>query len=133
MSRVDLAIKYKEDGLNCTESVLKAYSDLTDQNYETLQRIGSGFGLGMGCFEATCGSLVGCNMILGLLNNNPRKRTMTLSARMLESFKEKTSSATCKDLKGIESGKMLCSCKDCVKFACMSLEEVLEEINIKID
>ncbi len=133
MSRIEDAIKYKEDGLNCTESVLKAYHDLCDVSFETLRRIGSGFGLGMGCFEATCGSLVGANMILGLLNNNPRKRTMTLSARMLEKFKEKTTSSTCKILKGIETGVVLCSCSDCVKYACEALEEVLVEAKIEIN
>ncbi len=133
MSRIENAVKYKEEGSNCTEAVLKAYYDLTDVDFEILKRIGSGFGLGMGCFEATCGSLVGANIILGLLNNNPRKRTMTLSARMLEKFKEKTSSSTCKVLKGIETGKVLCSCSDCVKYACEALEEVLIEAKIEIN
>ncbi len=133
MSRIDDAMNYKNMGFNCTQAVLKAYSDLTGLDYEVLGKIGSGFGIGMGCLEATCGSLIGANVILGLLNDNPRKRTMTMSASMLNRFKDMAGHTQCKVLKGIETGKVLCPCIDCVKYACMSLEETLEEAGIKID
>ncbi len=133
MSRIDDAMNYKNMGYNCTQSVLKAYSDLTGVDYEVLGKIGSGFGIGMGNLEATCGSIIGANIILGLLNNDPRKRTMTMSAKMLNRFKENAGHTQCKVLKGIETGKLLCPCIDCVKYASMALEETLKEAGIEID
>ncbi len=133
MSRLDDAINYKNDGLNCTEAVLKAYSDLVDVDFSILKRIASGFGIGMGCFEATCGSLIGANIILGLLNNNPRKRTMTMSSKLVSKFKELCGAVTCKDLKGINTGVVLCPCIMCVKNACIALSFVLEEEGILIN
>ncbi len=133
MSRIDLAINYKNKGLNCAEAILKAYSDVVDVDFEVLQRIGSGFGIGMGCFEATCGSLIGANIILGLLNNNPMKKTMTMSSKLVSKFKELSKDITCKVLKGIDTGVVLCKCVDCVKNACIALESVLKEEGILIN
>lgn len=135
MSRIEDAMNYKQSGYNCSQAVLKAYKDVVNLDEDTLNKIGSGFGVGMGCMEATCGSLIGANMLLGLLNNNPRKRTMTYSATLMQRFKELTGSpsANCNVLKGIDTGKVICPCIDCVRFACQALEETLKEAGIEID
>ena len=43
------------------------------------------------------------------------------------SFIEKNGSAVCKELKGIETGKMLRSCRGCVTDAAEILEQMLED------
>lgn len=122
--RADAGVEYKHNGCNCCQAVLMAYSDILDTNKEILMNLGSGFGLGMGCMEGTCGALCGAVAAAGLIkNDNPR---MT-SKQILTNFKEKCGGTICKDLKGIESGEMLCSCDDCVRNAVIALAEVLPE------
>lgn len=122
--RADAGVEYKHNGCNCCQAVLMAYSDILDTNKEVLMNLGSGFGLGMGCMEGTCGALCGAVAAAGLLkNDNPRMA----SKQILANFKEKCGGTICKDLKGIETGKMLCSCDDCVRNGIIALAEVLPE------
>ena len=41
-------------------------------------------------------------------------------------FAEKCGATICKDLKGIETGRVLCSCPECVRNAVLTLGEVLK-------
>ena len=69
MDRKEQAVDLKHNGSNCAQAVLLAYKDILDLDEETLKQLGSGFGIGMGNMEATCGALVAVNIILGLKND----------------------------------------------------------------
>lgn len=118
------AVEYKHNGCNCAQAVVKAMSEYVDVNIDDVVKMTSGFGVGMGCMEATCGSLIGANMIAGLLKDG--KGTMPKSRELLLTFKDMCGGATiCKDLKGIETGVVLCPCDDCVRNAVKSLYDVM--------
>lgn len=117
------AVEYKHNGCNCCQAVLMSYTDSLNADKEVLMNIGSGFGMGMGCMEGTCGALCGAVIATGLIKNGERT---TISAKeILKNFKEKSGATICKELKGIETGKILCSCDDCVKNAAMIVSEIL--------
>ena len=42
-------------------------------------------------------------------------------------FKEKNSTVMCRELKGVETGQVLRTCRGCVEDAAEILEEILEE------
>ncbi|MBR6710226.1 MAG: C-GCAxxG-C-C family protein, partial [Selenomonadaceae bacterium] len=89
---------------------------------EELMALGSGFGSGMGGMEGTCGAFCGAVMALGMLNQSERPSKM-IAKDMMREFKAMSGGATiCGDLKGIKSGKMLCSCDDCVRHGVLALE-----------
>ena len=90
-------------------------------------KMGSGFGTGMGCLEATCGALCAATMVAGLKNDATTPTVMT-SKKMLASFKEKSGATICKELKGVETGKVLCDCDDCVRHAVECIEETKEQM-----
>ena len=121
--RADAGIEYKHNGFNCWQAVLMAYSDLLNIDKDTLMNLGSGFGLGMGCMEGSCGALCGAIASAGLIHKGNNSRIF--SKQILNSFKEKCGGTICKELKGIETGKMLCSCDDCVKNAIVALSETI--------
>ena len=111
--------------LNCCQAVLFAFAEkLPPFDENTLRQMGSGFGSGMGCMEATCGALCGACMVAGMLNNTGRPSTM-ISRMILNDFQTNCGATVCKDLKGVSTGKVLCSCDDCVKNAVLALERVL--------
>ena len=122
--RAEKAAELKLSGeCNCCQAVTKVFSDTVDVDEGSLLKMSSGFAGGMGCMEATCGSLLGANMILGLRMNG--EGTVRKSRELLSKFREKCGAVTCKDLKGVGTGKVLCECENCVRNAVLSLGEVL--------
>ena len=66
MDRKEQAVTLKHNGYNCAQAVLCAFADETGLSEDLLKQIGAGFGAGMGCMEATCGALIGAQIIMGL-------------------------------------------------------------------
>ena len=122
--RAEKAADFKSSGAcNCCQAVARVFADTVDVSEEDLLKLSAGFAAGMGCMEATCGALVGANMILGLRTNGAG--TVKQSRDLLAKFREKCGAVTCKDLKGVATGKVLCECDDCVRNAVLSLGEIL--------
>ena len=117
--RADLAAQIKANGNNCCQAVALAFADTVDVDDATLRRIASGFGLGIGCMEATCGALVGAAMVAGLKTDSGATQ---VTKDILSRFKSKCGSTVCRELKGIDTGKVLCSCEDCVRNAVLASE-----------
>ena len=119
--RMDYAAQRKKE-MNCCQAVLVAFADKLCKSEDNLLRLGSGFGSGMATMEGTCGALVGAIMVSSLLSPDGEARNN--SRAIMSRFKELCGGATiCRDLKGIETGKMLCSCEDCVRNAVLSAGE----------
>ena len=75
--------------------------------------------------KGTCGALVGAIMVSSLLS--PEGEARGNSRAIMSQFKELCGGATiCRDLKGIGTGKVLCSCEDCVRNAVRAAGEALK-------
>lgn len=133
MDKKELAINLHDKKYNCCQAVACAFAKEAGIDEEVLFRIGEGFGLGMGCTEGICGALSGAIMLAGLKNSDgnlespaTKAATYKLSKEMLQLFNEKAGATLCKDLKGIQTGKMLCSCPDCIRIGVEVAQEVLK-------
>lgn len=115
------ALRKKE--MNCCQAVLVAFADEAGRSEEDLLRLGSGFGSGMGTMEGTCGALVGAIMVSSLLSEKGAE--MAASRAIMPRFKELCGATICRDLKGIDTGKVLCSCENCVRNAVRAAGESL--------
>ena len=130
--RVKLADELHRKGYSCAQSVAVACADLVDVPKEILFKATEGFGAGMGTMDGVCGALTGGLLIAGLKNSTgnlatPRSKssTMKISKAMLNSFREKSGALICRELKGVDSGEMICSCPDCIKHGVEVVEEQL--------
>ena len=122
--RMDYGARRKKE-MNCCQAVLVAFADKLGKGEDDLLRLGSGFGSGMATMEGTCGALVGAIMVSSLLSAEGEARNN--SRAIMSRFKELCGGATiCRDLKGIETGKVLCSCEDCVRNAVRAAVETLK-------
>ena len=122
--RQDYAARRKR-GMNCCQAVLVAFADELGRDEKELLRLGSGFGSGMGTMEGTCGALVGAVMVSSLLS--PDGEAMKNSRTIMTRFRELCGGATvCRDLKGVATGKLLCSCESCVRNAVLAVEEAVK-------
>ena len=110
--------------MNCCQAVAGAFADTLAMDEATLMNLASGFGSGMGTMEGTCGALAGAIVVAGLRTGG--NGTMSLSRKILPRFKELCGATICRDLKGIGTGKVLCSCEDCVRNAIRSAADALE-------
>ncbi|MCR4891929.1 MAG: C-GCAxxG-C-C family protein [Lachnospiraceae bacterium] len=124
--RAEKAVELKHNRHNCCQAVCVACADLVQVSAEDLYRMASGFASGMGCMEATCGALVGAGMIAGLLRNG--QRVSPVARNILQDFQQKCGATICKDLKGRDTGKVLCECDDCVRNGILALGKACPEI-----
>lgn len=131
-SRVNETIMRHDKGFNCAQSVACTYCDLVGMSEEDAFRAMEGFGLGMGCMEGTCGAVSGAVMLAGLKGSSvnlekpdSKGRTYKKAAEIIRRFKETAGATACRDLKGVDTGKVLLSCPDCIKTAAALAEEIL--------
>ncbi len=122
--RAALAVELKEKkGYNCCQAVTAALGDLTELTPEQLRQLAAGFAIGMGNMEATCGALIGAGMIAGLVTEG--RMTVRYNRQILEGFRSRCGAVTCKELKGLATGRVLCPCQECVRNAVLTFGDVM--------
>ena len=125
-TKAEQAIAFHDQGYNCAQAVACSFCEEAHMDEETLFNLTQGFGAGFGTMDGTCGAISGTAVVAGLINQN-RMETSRDVRSVMNQFKQQNGSVICKDLKGIETGKMLRSCDDCVRDAVKFLENVLNE------
>lgn len=133
MTKKELAISLHDKKYNCAQSVACAFAEEVGVDMEVLFKACEGFGLGMGCMEGTCGAISGAVCLAGFLNSdgnvgNPGTKASTyqLSKQIVEAFARKNQATICRDLKGVDTGKVLRSCPGCIEDAVEIVQEVLK-------
>ena len=124
MDRKGYAVQLKHTSCNCCQAVLCAFADEVGMTEDELKRIGAAFGVGMGCLESTCGALIGAQMLMGI-KKYQGKPMLRDAAWVLRQFETMCKATICKDLKGRDTGVVLCECDDCVRNAVEIAEGVL--------
>lgn len=123
--KVTKAVELKKSGAyNCAQSVACAFCTEAGVDHETMAAMTSAYGLGMGTTYGTCGALVGAGAVIGLVERD-RNRARIAIKDVMEKFEQRNGATICRELKGIESGKMLRSCNDCVADAAEFTQQYL--------
>ena len=104
MNREELAYQYHEQGFNCCQAVVAAFSDVTGLTEQQALAVGGGFGGGMRCGEV-CGAISGAIMVLGMANPyvdntdaQSKKRIANLTREFHKRFKALFTYMRCTDL-----------------------------------
>ncbi len=131
-SRISDCAALHDKGYNCAQAVACAYADLVGADKKVLFAATEGLGLGMGGMEGTCGALSGACIVCGLAKSgadleNPTTKgaTYKVSRELVSRFAELSGATRCRDLKGIDTGEVLCSCPQCIENAARVLENVV--------
>ena len=119
-------------GYNCAQIVLCSYAEELGIDEETLFRNSEGFGAGMGGMMQTCGAVTAMFMALGLANSSgdlqacdTKTQTLKKVRELAAEFEKKNGSIVCRELKGIDTGKVLRSCDGCIEDGIRILGEYL--------
>lgn len=132
MDKKEKAIELHDKGYNCCQAVACSFAPDLGYDPSLILKAGEGFGLGMGGMNGNCGALAGAVMLAGLKNSDgntdtpmSKRSTYKLAKEIYQSFENKTGGTICRQLKGVDTGKVLCSCPDCIRAGVETAEEVL--------
>ena len=131
-TRVEETIGRHDKGYNCAQAVACTYCDLVGVDEETMFKMTEARGLGMGGMEGTCGAITGACVLAGMKNStgnlekpNSKGASYKLSRQIVEEFKNQNGATQCRELKGVDTGKVLRACPDCIRDAARIAESVL--------
>ena len=131
-TRVEETIGRHDKGYNCAQAVACTYCDLVGVDEETMFKLTEALGLGMGGMEGTCGAITGACVLAGMKNStgklekpNSKGASYKLSRQIVEEFKNQNGATQCRELKGVDTGKVLRACPDCIRDAARIAESVL--------
>ncbi|NCA92957.1 C_GCAxxG_C_C family protein [bacterium] len=105
------AMNYFKKGYNCAQSVVAAFRDKLNIDFETAIKLSSSFGGGMGRLREVCGAVSGMFIVAGLLygydnpiDKNAKTAHYKLIQELAEEFKRANGSIICRDLLGLGKG-----------------------------
>ncbi len=108
MSRKEIAMEHFSNGCNCAQAVVLAFADLLPVDKNTLARLSSSFGGGMGRLREVCGAVSGMFLVAGGLYGFDANETGSEKAAHYEriqalahAFAEKNGSIVCRELLGL--------------------------------
>ncbi len=124
---------------NCAQSVVLPFCDELGLDKETAIKAMEGFGGGMGGYNLTCGALSAAVFVTSLyhsnasLTNGPvtKLNTYKLCSEVTDGFIKQCGSDCCKIIKGIETGKPLKTCDECIAVAATLAEKSLAKERVK--
>ncbi len=92
-------------GYNCAQSVVGAFADELDMDFETLMKLSSSFGGGVGGLREVCGAVSGMAMVLGLLKGysspddyDEKKEHYAAIQYLAQDFKNQHETIICREL-----------------------------------
>ncbi len=134
MNRIEKAAANHQKGYNCCQAIVCAFCDKVGLNEQDAFKISEGMGLGVGDTYGTCGAVTGMAMVMGMKNScgnldapTSKGDTYKKVKEMNEMFRKKNGSTICRELKGMDTGKVLRSCPGCIEDAASILMSYFEE------
>lgn len=109
MGKREDAIALFEKGYNCSQAVAGAFCDVTKVDFDTMMRLASAFGGGMGRLREVCGAVSGMFMVTGLLfgydspeDVEAKKALYGEIQSLAMQFKNMNGSYVCRELLGLD-------------------------------
>ena len=144
MKREEQANHFHDNGYNCCQAVVAAFSDVTGLTKEQSFAIGGGFGGGLRCGEV-CGAVSGAIMVLSMCypytdhaDRDSKNRIAHLTKEFHRRFQQEFCNMRCRDLltmdlsehpaiKAAESGEKINRCSLFIASATHIVEQMLED------
>ena len=108
MTRREIAKENFMKGYNCSQALVLAFEDLVPIDRESLLKLASSFGGGMGRLREVCGSVSGMFMIAGLIYGYDGPETGQVKAdhyariqELARRFEETHGSIVCREMLGL--------------------------------
>ena len=110
MTRAERAKAYFMEGYNCSQAVAMAFSDLMGMSEQTVAKLTSGFGGGVGRMREVCGSITGMTFVMSALygyddsgDARGKQKIYAEVQKLSEKFREENGSIVCRELLGLSA------------------------------
>lgn len=135
----DKAVDHYNQGYNCSQSVVLAFSEHFDLEKNVALRIASSFGGGIGGQREVCGAITGMCIVLGVmygfessLEKSKKPYLNKAIQDITRKFKEKTKSIYCSKLLTLEGGlkdahSEKSPCREYIRLSCDLLDDYINE------
>ncbi len=129
--KVQKALINHHSKYNCAQAVACAFA--SDFGYDEAEVFAmmEAFGFGMGTMSV-CGAVSAMTAVVGMKescaepgNSSTKKKSYAISKVMHKAFAEKNGSVICRDIKGVDTKKVLRSCDGCIMDAAEIIEQYL--------
>ncbi len=129
--KVQKALINHHSKYNCAQAVACAFA--SDFGYDEAEVFAmmEGFGFGMGTMSV-CGAVSAMTAVIGMKescaepgNSSTKKKSYAVSKAMHKAFAEKNGSVICREIKGVDTKKVLRSCDGCIMDAAEIIEQYL--------
>ena len=131
MTKKEMAKEFHKKGFDCAQSVALPFCEELGLDPVMVAKGMEGFGGGMGGYNLTCGALSGAIYIAGIINSDgnmespsSKRNTYAVCKKLSSEFKELCGSTNCPEIKGLDTGKPLTSCDECIANAIKLLENL---------
>lgn len=108
LKRAEKAKGFFKTGLNCSQSVVCAFSDVLGLSEQICARLSCGLGGGVGRQREICGAVSGTATILGFVfggeDGRNKKAAYEKVREFSDEFKKRNGSLICRELLGLEKG-----------------------------
>ncbi|MFI3265912.1 MAG: C-GCAxxG-C-C family protein [Rikenellaceae bacterium] len=137
-ARAKQAMENFDNGYNCCQSVILAYSDITEVDHKTLATLSAPFGGGMGRLREVCGAVSGMFMVTGFVfgdsdpkNSQAKKDNYQAVQTLAANFKDENGSIICRELLGLTATPLPNKKKPCKELVGTAARMVGQLINQK--
>lgn len=134
MNRVEKALNYHKKGYNCSQAVVCSFCDKIGLSEKDAFKISEALGFGDSDSYGTCGAVTGMALVMGMINStgnldapDSKASTYNRTRELNQQFRKANGSTICREIKGLDNGKVLRSCDGCIEDAVVLLTKVLEE------
>lgn len=134
MNRVEKSMEYHKKGYNCAQAVICSFADKLGISEKDAFKVSEALGFGVSDSFGTCGAVTGMALVMGMVNStgnlekpDSKADTYRKVRELNAKFRAKNGSTICREIKGMDSGKILRSCDGCIEDAVRLLCEYFEE------
>lgn len=131
MDRKEQAVMLHHSGFNCAQSVACSFCNIMGGDLIEVFRLSEPLGFGMGTMS-TCGAVSAMALVVGMKMSDgnldrpaTKKECYKMMKTLTEAFAEKNGSTICREIKGVETNKVLRSCDGCIEDAAALLDKYL--------
>lgn len=131
MDRKEQAVMLHKSGFNCAQSVACSFCNVMGADPVETFKLSEAFGFGMGSM-GTCGAVSAMAIVVGMKVSDgnldspkTKKECYKVMRELTEAFVNKNGSMICREIKGVETKKVLRSCDGCIEDAVELLDKYL--------
>ena len=124
MNRVEKSMEYHKKGYNCAQAVICSFADKLGISEKDAFKVSEALGFGVSDSFGTCGAVTGMALVMGMVNStgnlekpDSKADTYRKVRELNAKFRAKNGSTICREIKGMDSGKILRSCDGCIEDA----------------